>query len=131
VFASRVSAHGNWGGEFQNFFLGGPFDLRGFGRRALFSRTLVLLNHEVRFPLLDRLLIGLPIAPLEFGGFRGAVFNDVAWIGNPFPGWYGSYGVGVELNLGYGFITRWNYGNTHDFHATLDRFSRFFLGWNF
>ena len=131
VFASRLSAHGNWGGDFQNFFLGGPFDLRGFGRRALFSRTLVLMNQELRFPLLDRLLIGLPVMPLEFGGFRGALFNDIAYIGRPFPGWYGSYGVGVELNLGFGFITRWNYGNTHDFQTTLDRFSRFFLGWNF
>jgi WD40 repeat protein len=131
VFASRLSGHGNWGGEFQNFFLGGPFDLRGFDRRALFSRTLVLLNQELRFPLLDRLLIGLPVAPLEFGGFRGALFNDVAWVGRPFPGWYGAYGVGIEMNLGFGFITRWNTGNTHDFHTTLDRFSRFFLGWNF
>ncbi|HZM17487.1 MAG TPA: hypothetical protein VFE28_15945 [Candidatus Krumholzibacteria bacterium] len=140
VFASRLIARGNWGGDAQLFFLGGPFDLRGYERRSLFARRILLLNEEVRFPLLDRLLIGLPfINALEFGGFRGALFVDGAYVPEPFtPGWYGSYGAGVELGLGVGFIARYDFGRTTDFGrrsasipGTGQSFQRFFMGWNF
>ncbi len=139
VFASRLIARGNWGGDAQLFFLGGPFDLRGYERRSLFARRILLLNEEVRFPLLDRLLLGLPfLSALEFGGFRGALFVDGAYVGEPFtPGWYGSYGAGVELGLGVGFIARWDIGRTTDFggqsiyRASDLSFQRFYIGWNF
>jgi len=132
VFASRLIARANWGGDSQLFFLGGPFDLRGYPRRSLFGRRMLLLNEEVRFPLLDRLLIGLPFNALEFGGFRGALFVDGAYMPGPFtPGWYGSLGAGVELGLGVGFIARYDFGRTTDFKQLQDSFRRFFIGWNY
>lgn len=132
VFASRAIARSNWGDNVQLFFLGGSFDLRGFERRSLFARRILLLNNELRFPLVDRLLIGLPFNALEFGGFRGALFTDAAYVGEPFtPGWYGNLGVGLEMALGAGFIARWDWGRTHDFQRLQDPFSRFFLGWDY
>jgi Tol biopolymer transport system component len=132
VFATRLILHGNWGGDAQYFFMGGPFDMRGFSRRSLFSRKSLLINNELRFPLVNRLLIGLPFNAIELGGFRGIVFNDATYQGGPFtPGWYGSYGVGVEMGLGVGFIVRWNAGYTHNFERTLDSFQQFYLGWDF
>jgi hypothetical protein len=47
------------------------------------------------------------------------------------PGWYGAYGVGLEMGLGYGFIVRWNTGYIHDFERNLDSFEQFFIGWDF
>jgi hypothetical protein len=133
VLAHRLVARSNWGNNVQFFFLGGPFDLRGYERRSLFSRRMALLNTELRFPVLDRLLIGLPFNALEFGGFRGALFSDAAYLGGPFtPGWYGNLGFGVEMALGAGFIARWDFGRTHDFKTiSPGTFSRFFLGWDY
>jgi hypothetical protein len=93
----------------------------------------LLVNQEIRFPLVDRLLIGLPWTALEFGGFRGALFTDAAYLGEPFtPGWFGNFGVGVEMGLGGGIILRMDWGRTHDFEQVADRsFRRFFLGWNY
>ncbi|MFQ5600293.1 MAG: hypothetical protein ACE5G2_07035 [Candidatus Krumholzibacteriia bacterium] len=132
VYATRVIGRGNWGGDSEFFFLGGPFDLRGYRRRSLFARRILLVNSELRFPLVDRLLIGLPFNAIELAGFRGSLFNDVAWLSQPFtPGWFGSFGMGLEMGLGFGFITRWNAGKTHDFERITDSFQRFFIGWNY
>jgi WD40 repeat protein len=132
VFASRVVARGSWGDDAQLFHLGGPFDMRGFSRRSLFARRILMFNNEIRFPLVDRLLIGLPFNAIEFGGFRGSLFSDAAYIAEPFiPGWWGNYGVGFEMALGGGFITRWNFGRTHNFDRVIDSFNRFFIGWNY
>jgi hypothetical protein len=132
ILATRLVARGNWGGEVQNFYLGGPFDVRGYNHRALFSRRLAMFNTEVRFPLIDHLMLGLPFNALELGGFRGALFQDTAVLGGPFtPGWFGSFGVGLEMGLGYGFIMRWNAGQTHNFNVITDKFQQFFIGWNY
>jgi hypothetical protein len=91
------------------------------------------VNQELRFPLVDHLLIGMPWSALEFGGFRGALFTDAAYLAEPFtPGWFGNVGVGVEMALGGGFIARMDWGRTHDFERFGRRsFRRFFLGWDY
>lgn len=132
VLASRLVGRSNWGDDVQFFYLGGPFDLRGYRYRSLFARRTLLANGELRFPLVDRLVIGLPFNSIEMGGFRGALFSDAAYLGVPFSAWYGSLGAGVELGLGAGFVARWDMGRTHDFqHFDPGSFSRFFLGWDF
>jgi outer membrane protein assembly factor BamA len=132
VLAGRVAARGSWGPDVQYFYLGGPFDLRGYRMRSLFARRTLLSNAEIRFPLLDRLLLGLPFSNLEFGGFRGVLFGDAAYVGVPYSGWYGSFGVGFEMWLGPGFVARFDVGRIHDFRSIApDTFRRFFLGWDY
>jgi outer membrane protein assembly factor BamA len=132
VFAGRVAARGSWGNDVQYFYLGGPFDLRGYRLRSLFSRHTARANAELRFPLLDRLLVGLPFHNLEFGGFRGALFTDAAYLGFPYSSWYGSVGVGFEMWLMPGFVARFDVGRTHDFdRMSNENFTHFFLGWDY
>ena len=132
VFAARAVGRANWGPDLGFFFLGGSFDMRGYSRRELFGRRMAMLNGELRFPLVDRLLIGLPFDNIEIGGFRGALFHDAAYVGFPTEAWFGSLGAGVEMVLGGGFILRWDMGRTHDFEQFDDsNFSRFFLGWDY
>jgi hypothetical protein len=132
VFATRVVGRANWGSDLGFFYLGGPFDLRGYSRRSLFGRRMAMLNTELRFPLVDRLLIGLPFDNIELGGFRGAVFHDAAYVGFPTEANFGSLGAGVELVLGGGFVLRWDMGRTHDFERfDPGTFSRFFIGWDY
>jgi hypothetical protein len=132
VFATRAIARANWGSDLGFFYVGGPFDLRGYNRRSLYSNRMFLANGELRFPLIDRLLIGLPFENLEFGGFRGVLFSDAAYVAFPFQSWYGALGGGVELILGGGFVTRWDFGRTHDFRTLHSHtFSRWFIGWDY
>ena len=132
VFAARSALRGSWGDDLQYFYLGGPFDLRGYRLRSLFARRTALLNGEFRFPLLDRLLIGLPFQNLDLGGFRGALFSDAAYLGFPYQSWYGSVGIGFEMWLGPGFVARLDVGRTHDFdRLSTDTFTNFFLGWDY
>jgi hypothetical protein len=91
-----------------------------------------MMNGEVRFPLVDRLLIGLPFDDIEMGGFRGALFSDGAYVGWPLERWAGNVGAGAELALGGGFVARLDIGRTHDFRQfDPGHFTRFFLGWDF
>jgi WD40 repeat protein len=132
VFAWRGISRGYWGDDAQFFWLGGPFDLRGYESRSLFGQRILLVNNELRFPLVDRLFVGLPINAIELGGFRGSLFSDLARISSPFPAeWLGNFGAGVEMGIGMGFILRWNFGRTHNFDRITDSFQRFFLGWNY
>jgi len=132
VLALRTVARSNWGGELGFFYLGGPFDLRGYPRRSLFGKRLVMVNTEVRFPLVDRLLIGLPFDNIELGGFRGTLFSDAAYVGWPLETLAGTLGAGVEMALGGGLVARLDVGRLHDFrHFRPGHFTRFFLGWDF
>jgi Tol biopolymer transport system component len=132
VLAGRLAARGSWGPDVQYFFLGGPFDLRGYRLRSLFARRVAFANGEIRFPLLDRLLLGLPFTNFELGGFRAAVFGDGAYVGTPYSDFYGSFGVGFEMWLGPGFVARFDVGRTHDFRSlSPETFKRFYLGWDY
>ncbi len=132
VLALRGIGRANWGDDLGYFYMGGPFDVRGYPRRSLFGTRTLLFNGELRFPLVDRLLVGLPFNNIELGGFRGALFADAAYAGPPLSLWAGSLGMGFELGLGGGFIARWDLGRRHDFHHLEPQsFSRFFLGWDY
>jgi len=134
VFAQRLVSRNAWGGDLQLFYLGGAWDLRGYRFREYAGKRTLLLNNELRFPLLDRLLVKLPFGLIDFPLFRGSLFFDVGRV-NGFiydSDWLGSFGAGVEMNLGYLPVARVNFSRLTDFKTVgADVQVDFFLGFNF
>jgi len=133
AFASRLFAFSSAGEEPQRIYFGGSWSFRGFDRKAFYNRNVVFASHEVRFPLIDNLLIGFPFGGLGFRGIRGAVFFDVgsAW-DDDFDQFLGSFGTGFRVSLGYLVVLRFDFTRTTDFETispTTD--FDFFFGWNF
>ncbi|MFZ1685026.1 MAG: hypothetical protein WAU88_12985, partial [Candidatus Zixiibacteriota bacterium] len=133
AFANRVWAFSSTGIEPQRVYLGGSWSFRGFSRRAFYNRNLVFTSNELRFPLINNLLLGLPIGALGFQNIRGALFYDTgsAW-DDEFDQFYGSFGAGFRVNLGYFVLLRFDFSRTTDYH-TISKDTRFdfFFGWNF
>jgi hypothetical protein len=134
VFAQRLVSRNAWGGDLQLFYLGGAWDLRGYRFREFAGKRTLLLNNELRFPLLDRLLVKLPFGVIDFPLFRGSLFFDVGRV-NGFiydTDWLGSFGAGVEMNLGYLPVARVNFSRLTDFKTVGNEIHvDFFLGFNF
>ncbi len=128
-FIGRHSA-----GKVPEFFpLGGSWTLRGYGWRSIWGNKALLFNNELRFPLLDRLVIGLPLGSIDLSAFRGALFVDAgnAWT-DEFGGWKGSLGAGVRLALGGIFVFRLDAARRTDFKGLgNDTHWDFFFGWDF
>lgn len=97
------------------------------------GRNLLLINNELRFPLLERFLLASPVMDLDFRGIRGAIFFDLgnAWE-ESWEGLKGSFGVGFRVGLGYYTALRFDWSKTTDFHS-LDRGVKFnfFFGWDY
>jgi len=134
VFAQRFVSRNAWGSDLQLFYLGGSWDLRGYDFREFAGKRTLLINNELRFPLLDRLLVRFPFGYIDFPMFRGSIFVDAAKIEGYIDDtdWIGSVGTGVEMNLGYLPVVRVNFSRQTDF-KTLDSDVNFdfFLGFNF
>jgi hypothetical protein len=134
VFAQRLVSRNAWGSDLQLFYLGGSWDLRGYDFRKFAGKRTLLINNELRFPLLDRLLMRFPFGYIDFPMFRGSIFVDAARIDGYIDdtGWIGSVGTGVEMNLGYLPVVRVNFSRQTDFKS-LDSDVKidFFLGFNF
>jgi hypothetical protein len=133
AFADRLFAYSSSGLEPQRIYLGGSWSFRGFDNRAFYNRNVLFMSNELRFPLIDALIIGLPIGAFGFQGIRGALFYDTgaAW-DDVFDRFYGSFGTGFRVNLGYVVLLRFDFARTTDYrtiskHTTFD----FFFGWNF
>ncbi|MDD3643731.1 MAG: BamA/TamA family outer membrane protein, partial [Candidatus Krumholzibacteria bacterium] len=134
VFAQRYVTRNAWGSDLQLFYLGGAWDLRGYGYRQFAGKRMMLYSAELRFPLLDRLVVGLPLGHIDFPMFRGSLFFDAGTVAGFIydPGWLGSIGAGVEMNLGYLPVMRVNFSKRTDFER-IDPRTRvdFFIGFNF
>ena len=134
IFAQRMVSRNAWGSDLQLFYLGGSWDLRGYHFREFAGKRIVLLNNELRFPLIDRLLLRFPFGFIDFPVFRGSLFFDVGRVeGFIFDtDWIGSFGTGVEMNLGYLPVIRVNFCRLTDFKS-IERGTKidFFLGFNF
>ena len=134
VFAQRFVSRNAWGSDLQLFYLGGSWDLRGYDFREFAGKRTFLINNELRFPLLDRLLVRFPFGYIDFPMFRGSIFVDAAKIEGFIDDtdWIGSVGTGVEMNLGYLPVFRVNFSRRTDFKS-LDSAVNidFFLGFNF
>ena len=93
---------------------------------------MVLGNHELRFPLLDRLILAFPFGNIDFSAFRGALFVDAgnAWT-DSFGEWKGAFGVGARMSLGGVFVFRLDRARRTDFKSLGETRWDFFFGWDF
>jgi outer membrane protein assembly factor BamA len=132
-FAFRAFGGASSGNFPDLFFVGGLDTVRGFDYREFFGDRVFYTNLELRFPLIDALV--LPV--LAFQGIRGRIFLDIggAWAdyaGETFDFWdsdegrlspdnlftgergpYSSYGWGLTirfsgLDLNWDFAKRWD-----------------------
>jgi len=131
--ATRLMGRHSRGEVPEYVSMGGSWTLRGYPWRSLWGRNLVLANAELRFPLVDRLVIGLPFGNIDMGAFRGALFADGgnAW-NEEFDEWKGSLGGGVRLGLGGVFVFRLDGARRTDFRSVGNHTDwDFFFGWDF
>ena len=131
--ALRYMGRHSRGGLPEVFALGGSWTLRGYPWRSIWGRNLMLANHELRFPLVDRMVLSFPFGNIDFSAFRGALFFDAgnAWA-DEFGDWRGSLGAGVRLALGGVFVLRLDGARRTDF-SSIDNDTRweFFFGWDY
>ena len=134
VFAQRFITRHSFGGDFQLFYLGGPWDLRGYNFREFFGRSTYLFNNEFRFPLIDHFALRLPFGTIETPLMRGSLFFDAGRVNRYIydSDWLGSMGAGVELNLGYAPIIRVNFTRMTNFRtiSTVTDWE-LFIGYNY
>jgi hypothetical protein len=134
VFASRFLNRNSWGGDFQLFYLGGPWDLRGYDFREFAGKSTYLVNTELRFPLIDHFALALPFGTIELPVIRGSIFFDAGKVTRFIydDNWLGSFGTSVELNLGYAPVFRLNFTRTTDFDTISDDTKvSLFIGYNY
>ncbi len=134
VLAERFVTRHSFGSDFQIFYLGGPWDLRGFDFREFFGRSTYLINSEIRFPLIDRFALSLPFGAIEFPLIRGAFFVDAGKVGRFIADtdWLGTIGFGTELNLGFAPVIRVNFTRETDFSSiSSDTDFELFIGLNY
>ncbi|MCI0330526.1 MAG: hypothetical protein L0196_06185 [candidate division Zixibacteria bacterium] len=133
AFAVRLAGFSSSGEEPQRIYLGGSWSLRGYSRRAFYGRHMFLASHELRFPLINRLVVGFPFGNFGLEGIRGALFFDAgnAWNEN-FGRMKGALGMGARVNFGYLTVLRFDWARRTDFR-TIESDTRFdfFFGWNF
>jgi Tol biopolymer transport system component len=134
VLAERLITRHSYGGDFQIFYLGGPWDLRGYNFRQFFGRSTYLINSELRFPLIDRFAVALPFGTLETPLMRGSLFFDAGRANRYIidTQWLGTVGAGVELNLGYAPLIRVNFTRATDFRIISTKTDwELFIGFNY
>ncbi|MGB8656759.1 MAG: hypothetical protein WCE90_03130 [Candidatus Zixiibacteriota bacterium] len=132
-FAVRAMGFSSSGKEPQRLYLGGSWSLRGYDQHAFYGRHLVLLNNELRYPLIDNLSFGFPFGKITFHAIRGALFFDAgnAWE-DKFDQLYGSFGVGARISLGDVIVLRFDLSRTTDFETVSKKTDfDFFFGWSF
>lgn len=133
AFATRLFGFTSSGVEPQRIYLGGSWSLRGYDRREFYSRNVILISNELRFPLIDALYIGFPFGRIGFRAIRGALFVDAGsgW-NDKFERMYGSVGVGARVSLGYLMVLRFDLAKRTDFTSFENgAHFDFFFGWNF
>ncbi len=133
-YAVRLQGRWSEGENPEVFLLGGSHSLRLWPHRLLHGKRSLLLNQEVRFPLLRGAVLGLPPGNLELPGVQGALFVDggSAWSDGWPPPWAGSYGVGLRMGFGGFLVLRLDIGRRTDFENWSGRTrTDFYIGWNY
>lgn len=145
ALASRTFGFWSGGDRPSRINIGGTVGLRGYPNFGnLLGSKAWLLTNEVRFPLLNRLVLGTPIGELIFPEFQGAIFGDLgrAWVQDNSPrGVLGSAGGSVRLALAPLAVVRFDAGvrfggNNREGYGLTDKerdggFFSFFFGYNF
>jgi len=133
TIALRLQGRVSSGADPQRFAMGGSYSLRGYGRRSIYGTRMYLANAEYRFPLFDRLVLGIP--PVELPGIEGAVFADAgnAWEKfEKFPRPKGSFGLGLRMSLGGYFVLRYDLARQTDFQSIKPGWEReFYVGFDY
>lgn len=127
AYAFRAMTQWNDGKNPSNFVVGGSWDLRGFPRWNMPGTRFFVMNHELRFPLMDAIQLKFPFVGLGFRSIRGAIFTDIgnAWgvqktdgrviLGHQkFDGFLGSVGTGFRVNLLGVMVLRFDFGKMFD-----------------
>ena len=133
VFASRMQGTSSLGRDAQRYYLGGYGSIVGYDYRSLSGLHTVLVQEEVRGPLLRRLVLAFP-GPWLAPPVGGAVFINGAWTWDRIlPQQAGSAGFGFFIGGGYYPVFRWDYAwLTSNFsYYTRRPVSRFWIGFNF
>ena len=106
-------------------------------RRSLAGQRTLLVQEDIRFPLLRRLVLAVPAA-WELPTVSGALFAGAAWAwegsgGTNLESHLGIVGFGVYLGGGYYPAIRWNFAwSTSDFKRFGPRpRTQFTLGFNY
>ncbi len=113
VAATRIQGQASLWKDAQRYYLGGYNSLPGVSRRSIAGQQTVLVQQELRFPLLRRLVLAVP-SPWEFPTISGALFAGAAWAWEDGFGGLGEQHIGVAgfgLYLGGGYYPaiRWNF----------------------
>lgn len=135
TIATRLSLYYNEGKEARRYFAGGSWDLRGYDRWTIRGEKMWLSSVELRFPLLNQLILQFPFLGLGFSNIRGALYFDAgsAWDEN-YISTLGSVGVGVRINFLGAIVFRYDVGKkiVNDFTRLEDGlFYQFFFGFDF
>lgn len=137
VLAMRVQGQASLWGDAQRFYLGGYNSLPGVQRRSLTGLQTLLVQQEVRFPVLRRLVLAIPTA-WEFPTVSAALFAGSAWTWDRAftggaPEKLGVVGFGVFIGGGYFPAFRWNFSwPTTDFRTLPPRpHTQFTIGFNY
>ena len=94
---------------------------------------MALWNNELRFPLIDNLLIRFPFGALGFQAIRGALFVDVgnAWT-HDWDGLLGSFGIGMRVRVADVLVLRFDLAKRMDSRRIGGpTHSEFFFGWSY
>ncbi|MFQ6611572.1 MAG: BamA/TamA family outer membrane protein [Fidelibacterota bacterium] len=132
TLAHRMMILANDGKDVRRFYIGGSWGLRGYPFNGIYGRKYVLLNTELRFPLVRSLTLDSESVNVDTGPWEGALFVDVgnAWE-QSFQGFIGSLGFGLRVRFG-GAVLRWDIGKRTDFSKLQEGwFTQFFFGWDF
>jgi len=93
----------------------------------------VMLQQELRFPLVRGLRFGFPVS-WEFPAIQGAAFADVAAAGDGGQRFErgATFGLGVWMGGGYFPTLRWNFMRRHNFDKLeKNTIVQFVVGYNF
>nr|MBN2276296.1 PD40 domain-containing protein [candidate division Zixibacteria bacterium] len=141
AFATRMFGYSSSGVEPQRLYFGGSWSFRGYERREFYVRNIVFNSNELRFPLIDNLMIGFPFGGIGFQAIRGAIFFDAGYLSDRefhflddefFDRLIGSYGAGFRIALGRMVVLRFDFAKTTNFAKTAPGTNfEFFFGWNF
>ena len=141
ALANRIFVYSSTGIEPQRLYFGGSWSFRGYDRREFYNRNIVFTSTELRFPLINNLLIGFPFGGVGFSGIRGALFFDAGSFRDDrfhfmdsefFDSMLGSFGAGFRVALGGIIVLRFDFSRTTDFERISDKTDfDFFFGWNF
>jgi WD40 repeat protein len=118
--ALRVQGRASSGADPQRFAMGGSLTMRGYPYRYFEGTRLLMANLEYRFPLLDRLVLGVPFRGFGLPGLEAAVFADAGTAWESFERFRepkGSFGFGLRTSLAGYMVLRYDFAKLTDFHT--------------